>query len=131
MGPLLQSCPDDCANFSAIALFDNCVEHCSPQAAATYGPPLAQAVVDGIQDGNEDIQKVSLYSVAEVARYTPGTILEPYAQTLVSKLVPLASSRKSDDSACVVDYAVSVLASLSILEPAPLVSASFSILTPF
>lgn len=113
---------DSRARWSAVCLFDDCVEHCGPEAASRFAPQLLPAVVAGMQDASdEDLVQVSIYGIAQIARYSPTSISATHADSIIPALI--AMSNKPKDSAnniFIHENCVSALASL-VLFP----SASF------
>lgn len=116
------------ARFAAVALFDDCVEHCGSAAAARYAPYLAEAVVEGMDDtkneDDEDLKVASIYGVAQIARHAPANVLDSSINIILSQLTSVIKSAdgvaKDDmEDARVVENAVSALASLAIFDNSP------------
>ena len=124
LGQYLQNGNDIRARVSAVCLFDDCVEHCGPEAAAKYAPLLAPACMLGLDDatngGDEDLKRASAYGIAQIARYGPHDTLLPYGQLLLERLGALASSpEEQEERPAVYENAISALASLVLFGPSP------------
>lgn len=121
LGPFLSPNADTRARWSAVCLFDDCVEHCGPQAAARFAPQLLSCAVPGIQDAtDQDLVQASIYGIAQIARYAPVSVLAPYADTIIPTLVSIVSKRKeSAASQAIHENSVSALASLVLFRSAP------------
>ena len=116
------------ARFAAVALFDDCVEHCGSAAAARYAPYLAEAVVEGMDDskneGDEDLKVALIYGVAQIARHAPANVLDSSINAVMTQLTSIIKASegvaKDDmDDVRVVENAVSALASLAIFDKSP------------
>ena len=119
LGPYLASTADVRASVSAVCLFDDCVEHCGPTAAAAYAPMLMKGVLVALQDtssSDRDLLRAATYGIAQMARYAPRTVMAEHIQTLVHRLLQL-SSMPDEDDIYLVENAVCALASLTVLGP--------------
>lgn len=115
---------DTRARFAAICLFDDCVEHCG-RAAAKYAPYLLEGALLGIDDAtngqDSDLKQVSVYGIAQIARYAPAAVVTSPVERLVTMLVNICSVPKDDtDHVALVENAVSALVSLTLIGNAPL-----------
>jgi len=112
------------ARFAAVCLFDDCVEHCGSAAAAKYAPYLLEGALLGMDDtvnGQDmDLKQVSVYGIAQIARYAPATAVIPHAESLVNTLVDICSVPKdATEHVALVENGVSALASLALIGTAP------------
>jgi hypothetical protein len=113
------------AQLSAVCLYDDCVEHCGPAAAAKYSEQLVYGVILGIDDasnGNDmELKSASIYGIAQMCRYAPSTVLAPHMETIFHNLfqVVRSSSKEESDSPMMYENAVSALASLTLIGNAP------------
>jgi hypothetical protein len=124
LGPHLKSGSDGRALFAAICLFDDCVEHCGSNAAKKYSTQLAEGSLRGMDDGMNcddlSVKQVSLYGLAQIARYGSPDSLLPHVQNLIPALLLIASTPKEqDENLFVIENAVSALASLTLIGKAP------------
>jgi hypothetical protein len=121
LGPFLGPGVDKRARWSAVCLFDDCVEHCGPQAAGRFAPKLWPAVLSGMQDTEDmDLRQASIYGIAQIARYAPAAISTADAGTVIPALVAIASQPKASvDNPSVHENSVSALASLLLCPSAP------------
>ena len=126
LGPYLQTgySFDVRAKFAAICLFDDVVEHCGSAAAHKYSVILSEALLIGIDNstngGDEEVKQVSLYGLAQIARYGSTSVLESHALDLIQKLLTIADTSKDDaENVFIVENAVSALASLALFEKSP------------
>jgi hypothetical protein len=118
LGPYLATNIDIRASVSAVCLFDDCVEHCGPQAAAKYAPQLVQGVLLAMQNNaDKDLVQAAVYGIAQMARHAPGTVMAEHIQIIVHNLLEIASLAKDDDNIYLVENAVSALASLTLWGP--------------
>jgi hypothetical protein len=118
LGPYLATNIDVRASVSAVCLFDDCVEHCGPQAAAKYAPQLVQGVLLAMQNNaDKDLVQAAVYGIAQMARHAPPTVMAEHIQTIVRNVLSIASLAKDDDNIYLVEYAVSALASLTLWGP--------------
>jgi hypothetical protein len=123
LGPFLKasSIADNRATYAAICLFDDCVEHCGSAAAAKYAPPLMEGALLGMNREDTDLKQVSVYGIAQIARYAPSATVMPYAERLVNILVDISNVPKdATDHVAIVENGVSALASLVLIGNAPL-----------
>jgi hypothetical protein len=127
LGPYLKagSISDVRARYAAICLFDDCVEHCGSAAAAKYAPCLMEGAILGMDDTTNgqdtDLKQVSVYGIAQIARYAPSATVMPHAERLVSMLVDISNVPKdATDHIAIVENGVSALASLVLVGNAPL-----------
>jgi hypothetical protein len=123
LGPFLKasSIADNRATYAAICLFDDCVEHCGSAAAAKYAPPLMEGALLGMNGEDTDFKQVSVYGIAQIARYAPSATVMPYAERLVNILVDISNVPKdATDHVAIVENGVSALASLVLIGNAPL-----------
>lgn len=127
LGPYLKAggTADNRARWAAVCLFDDCIEHCGSAAASKFAPYLLEGALLGINDttNGQDItlKQVSLYGVAQIARYAPGASVIPQAERLVNMLVNISNVPKDEaDNAAIVENGVSALASLTLIGSAPL-----------
>lgn len=130
LGPFLTTGKDIRARVSAVCLFDDCVEHCGATAAAKYGPVLLEGILMGLNDdqngGDVDLKRASIYGIAQIARYSPPTVLAACAQNLVSGLFLMACSQQlKNDEIFLYETAVSGLASLVLFDNSPFRSAGY------
>lgn len=121
LGPFLTQNPDTRARWSAVCLFDDCVEHCGPEAAARFAPQLLPAAVSGMKDTEDkDLKQVSIYGIAQIARYAPASVLAPHVDVILPELVSVASRPKdASDNLAIHENCVSALGSLVIFPSAP------------
>lgn len=121
LGPFLQPNVDNRARWSAICLFDDCVEHCGPQAASRFAPQLLPSVVSGMDESEvSDLRQVSIYGIAQIARYAPGAIDSNVAGSIIPALATIARQPKdSFDNVSIQENAVSALVSLVLFPDAP------------
>jgi hypothetical protein len=118
LGPYLATNIDVRASVSAVCLFDDCVEHCGPQAAATYAPQLLQGVLLAMQNNaDKDLVQAAVYGIAQMARFAPRTVMAEHIETIVHNLLNIASLAKDGDNIYMVENAVSALASLTLWGP--------------
>jgi hypothetical protein len=127
LGPYLKagSIADTRATYAAVCLFDDCVEHCGSAAAAKCAPLLMEGALLGMDDTTNgqdmDLKQVSLYGIAQIARYAPRATVMPYAERLVNMLVDSSNVPKdATDHVAIVENGVSALASLTLIGNAPL-----------
>ena len=127
LGPYLKvgSIADVRGRYAAICLFDDCVEHGGPAAAAKYAPCLMEGALLGMDDTTNgqdmELKQVSVYGIAQIARYAPSATVMPHADRLVSMLVDISKVPKDDtDHVAIVENGVSALASLALIGNAPL-----------
>ena len=127
LGPYLKagSIADVRGRYAAICLFDDCVEHCGSAAAAKYAPCLMEGALLGMDDtanGQDmDLKQVSVYGIAQIARYAPSATVMPHAERLVSMLVDISNVPKdATDHVAIVENGISALASLALIGNAPL-----------
>lgn len=127
LGPYLKagSIADVRARYAAICLFDDCVEHCGSSAAAKYAPCLMEGALLGMDDTTNgqdtDLKQVSVYGIAQIARYAPSATVMPHAERLVNTLVDISNVPKdATDHIAIVENGVSALASLILIGNAPL-----------
>lgn len=119
-GPFLTQNVDTRARWSAVCLFDDCIEHCGPEAATRFASQLLPAVLTGMKDSSdEDLQQASLYGIAQMARRVPASILAPHADSIIPTLASIASQPKDDGNLGVHENAVSALASMVLFTSAP------------
>ena len=119
-GPFLTQNVDTRARWSAVCLFDDCIEHCGPEAAARFAPQLLPAVLSGMKDpSDEDLQRASLYGVAQMARRVPASILAPHADAVIPTLASIARQPKDSVDLGVHENAISALASMVLFTSAP------------
>lgn len=120
-GYLSPQCNDIAARVSAVCLFDDCIEHCGAQAAAKFSPILLSALVSSLdieQHGSEDLVRVSLYGVAQVARYAPAAVFSGLdTSTLVARLFTHATGSK--ENPVLFQNAISALASTALFDNSP------------
>ena len=119
LGPYLNGGDDEQATLSAVCLFDDCVEHCGPGAAATFGPVLAEAVVKGLSSSNEDLIRASIYGITQIARYSPPSVLAAHINTIVPRIASFAADHVKESHAAIYENAASALASLILFTKAP------------
>ena len=123
LSPYLASIADMRATVSAVCLFDDCVEHCGPQAAAKYSPQLLQGVVlalgMSVEDSDSDLLRAAVYGVAQMARYAPSSVLEPQIQNIIHRLLAFTSGSKDEagENIALAENSVSALASLVLFGP--------------
>ena len=116
---------DTRARFAAICLFDDVVEHCGSAAATKYAPYLLEGALLGMDDTTNgqdvDLKQVSVYGIAQIARYAPAAVVTSQAERLVNMLVNICSVPKdATDHVALVENGVSALASLVLIGNAPL-----------
>ena len=102
---------------SAVCLFDDCIEYCGAAAATKFGPQLAAAIPVGLDQSknrhDEELVRACIYGVAQLARYSPSTVLAPYAQGILSLLLSITKGPKDQaENIFIYENAVSALASL-------------------
>ena len=119
------STSDSRTRYAAVCLFDDCVEHCGSAAAAKYAPLLMEGALLGMDDATNDhdmdLKQVSVYGIAQIARYAPNATLTPQAGRLVDGLVNMASVPKdAAENVAIVENANAALASLTLIGHAPL-----------
>lgn len=126
LGKLLTSSGtrDGRAKLSATCLFDDCVEHCGPQAASTYAPQLLEGIVESLNDPESDAELIqaALYGLAQISRNAPNALSARLGQDLLMKVYNLCGNNpksEADDSA-LFENAVSCLGSLALFKGAPL-----------
>ena len=121
LGPFLSQSTDPRARWSAVCLFDDCVEYCGSDAATRFAPQLLPAVLSGMKDASdEDLQQVSIYGIAQIARHSNASILEPYAGEIISTLAAVASKPKSSaENVAIHENCISALASLVLFPTSP------------
>jgi hypothetical protein len=123
LGPKMEDQSDVRATLSAVCLFDDVVEHCGPDAAATYAPRLMQAVATALeQHSNEkELVQASVYGIAQMARHAPSGVLLGHLQAIIHRLLALTSRCKDEagDDVYLVEIAASALASVTLLGPFP------------
>lgn len=119
LGPYLSGGDDAQATLSAVCLFDDCVEHCGPNAAAHFGPVLGEAVVKGLSSNNDDLIRASIYGIAQIARYSPRTVLSAHINEIVPRIVSFTAAHVKESHAAFYENAVSALASLVLFPNAP------------
>jgi len=125
LGKLLTSSGtrDDRARLSATCLFDDCVEHCGPEAASTYAPQLLQGVVESLNDPENDVElmQAAVYGLAQISRNAPNALSPRVGQDLLLKISSLCNSPKSEaDNSALFENAVSCMGSLALFKGAPL-----------
>lgn len=130
LGNFLTSGPDVRARLSAVCLFDDCIEHCGSEAAAKFGPPLVEGILNGIHQGNMEydgeLQRAAIYGISQLARYAPPTVLAPQAQHFAQYLCGLLTDTKEEsDDVVVYENASSALASLMLFPNAPFQNSGF------
>lgn len=116
---------DTRARFAAICLFDDVVEHCGSAAAAKYAPYLLEGALLGMDyatNGQDvELKQVSVYGIAQIARYAPATVVISQAERLVNMLVNICDVPKdATDHVALVENSASALASLALIGSAPL-----------
>ena len=114
IGPGLTNLSDVCYSRSAMLLFDDCLEHCGPNAAAKYAPQLLQGILLAFSSGNEDLFQAAVYGVNQIARQAPNTISMDNCLEIVQKLMKLSSRNKEDENAYLIELSGSALASLAL-----------------
>jgi len=121
LGPFLNHDPDTRARWSAVCLFDDCIEHCGCDAATRFAPDLLPAALSGMKDTeDQDLRQVSIYGIAQIARYAPASVLAPHVNMIISELESIASQPKdSSDNAAIHENCVSALGSLVLFPSAP------------
>ena len=117
------------ARFSAVCLFDDCIEHCGLQAASTYSPMLLQGIIEGMDDkkneGDMDLKQASVYGIAQIARHAPKSLPPLLSQELlmgvynISKEVETVPKSEMKNLA-LIENAVSSIASLALFQGSPL-----------
>jgi importin-5 len=120
----LQMSVDTRARVSAVCLFDDVVEHCSPEGAAKYSAYLLAGAMLGINDATNgqdiDLKSASIYGIAQIARKAPPSVLAPHANNIIQQLAAIANSRKDEvDNLVIYENAMSCLGSLILFSPAP------------
>lgn len=116
---------DTRARFAAVCLFDDCVEHCGSVAATKYAPYLLEGTIVGMDDTTNgqdvELKQVSVYGIAQIARYAPASVITTQAERLLNSLVNICSVPKdATEHVALVENAVSALASLVLIDNAPL-----------
>jgi hypothetical protein len=121
LGPSLTSITDIRSTISAVLLFDDCVEHCGPDAAAKYAPQLLQGISCALSTDNKDLVQAAVYGVAQIARKAPNVISMDQALPIVQKLLELTNQGTKDDGdhAYLIELSASALASLTLFGPFP------------
>ena len=117
---LLPSSADLRASVSAMCLFDDCVEHCGPNAAAKYGKKLLEGIVFALENPKDkDLVQAAVYGVCQLARYGSTCFSPEQVQTIVLRLQALTSRSKEDsgEDVYLVEIAASALASLTLWGP--------------
>jgi hypothetical protein len=122
---LKEDVSDTRARFAAICLFDDVVEHCGSTAAAKYAPYLLEGALLGMDyatNGQDvELKQVSVYGIAQIARYAPATVVISQAERLVNMLVNICDVPKdATDHVALVENSASALASLALIGSAPL-----------
>jgi hypothetical protein len=108
------------ARLSAVCLWDDVVEHCGPDAAAKFSPQLVQGVLLGMVDNDEDdLQRASIYGIAQMARYAPTSVLLPHASLILQNLMAILTGSNETENAAILENSVSALASLVLIGPNP------------
>ena len=128
LGSYLGAGNDIRARLSAVCLFDDCVEHCGSAAAARFGPPLVQGILNGMNDAMQDseLKRGAIYGIAQIARHAPATVLAEHAQYLSQQLCLITNCPKGEsENAVIYENAVSALASLVLFDNAPFRNAGF------
>jgi hypothetical protein len=127
LGPyLVQSASGDdrAAQHAAICLFDDCVEHCGPNAAAKYGKMLVPGIVDVLatqrkRDDSDELVAAAVYGVSQLARHAPANLLVSVINGIVPCLVEISDSYHVDSDNTLAEGAISALASLLLFPCAP------------
>ena len=121
LGPKMEDQSDVRATLSAVCLFDDVVEHCGPDAAATYAPRLMQGVGTALDQHSDEKELVQacVYGIAQMARHAPSGVLAGHLQAIIHRLLALTSTSKEDagDDVYLVEMAASALASVTLLGP--------------
>ena len=123
LGPHLASNKDTRASVSAVCLFDDCVEHCGPAAAAKYSPQLLQGVTLALgmdmENADMDLLGAAVYGIAQMARYAPRHVLEPQIQNIIHRLLAFTSASKEEagENVTFAENSMSALASLVLFGP--------------
>jgi hypothetical protein len=112
------------ARLAAVCLWDDVVEHCGSDAAAKFSPQLVQGVLLGMANHDEEeLQRASIYGVAQMARYAPSAVLVPHASLILQHLMAILrgsnKDKTTDCDAAIVENSVSALASLVLIGPNP------------
>ena len=129
-GPILTmpNINDSRARFSALCLFCDCVEHCGSEAAAKYGTVLCEGVMQGLNDsvneGDTELKEVSIYSIAQLARYSPPETLNTTVKKIAPTLVSIAKEGESKEKDEIeelrlVENSASAIATLSLFPKSP------------
>lgn len=123
LGPKLEDQSDVRATLSAVCLFDDVVEHCGLDAAATYAPYLMKAVVAALEKHSDEKELVqaSVYGIAQMARHASSGVLSGHLPNIIHGLLSLTERSKEDagDDQYLMEIAASALASLTLLGPFP------------
>ena len=103
-----------------MCLFDDCVEHCGPEAAAKHAPSLLRGVLPGIDDsrngGDTELKQAAVYGVAQIARHAPH-VLAPVAGDVLGVLCGIVQRGANDeDEVSLVENAVSCLGSMVVFK---------------
>ena len=117
IAPHLASLSDVRSTIAAMLLFDDCVEHCGPEAAATYAPQLLQGILLAFSSSDEkDLIQGAVYGVMQIARKAPNAISMDNFMVIVQKLLQLTSRRKEAESnnEYLLEISCSALASLTL-----------------
>jgi hypothetical protein len=99
-------------------LFDDCVEHCGPEAAAKYAPQLLPGILLALENEETDLVQAGVYGVTQIARQAPSAIMASSLPAIIHRLLALTSGSKADaDNVYLMELAASALASLTLLGP--------------
>lgn len=129
-GPILTmpGTNDPRARFSALCLFCDSVEHCGAEAAAKYGHILCEGVMQGLNDSlngkDIELKEVSVYSIAQLARYSPPEILNNAVEKIAPQLISFAKEGESKEKDEIqelrlVENSASAIATLSLFPKSP------------
>lgn len=127
LGKLLSSSgtQDGRARLSATCLFDDCVEHCGPEAACTYAPQLLLGIVESLNDSESDAELIqaAVYGLAQISRNAPNALSPArLGQDLLMKIYNLCNlhPKSEADNSALFENAVSCMGSLALFKGAPL-----------
>jgi len=125
LGPLLFTEVDEAALFAAVCLYDDCVEHCGSSGTKQYAAALLEGITRGMNASknseDDDLLRVCIYGLAQIARYSPSTLLgNAQSVRLVHMVVDQVRSEKEDArNVMVYENSISALASLVLFDGAP------------
>jgi hypothetical protein len=108
---------DKAAQHAAICLFDDCVEHCGPDAAAEYGKMLVPGIVEVLatqrnSDNSFELVAAAVYGVSQLARHAPANLLVSVINAIIPSLLEITAFYQVDSDNALAEGAISAMASL-------------------